>query len=95
MMCTECSCDYPETEFLMKNPICYHCVYSKKLKLLGNEKKTNGFCCKVCKGMFEVDKNKKIRQRNVYCSSKCASEAHKEQMQNFWTNKITLRLGFS
>ena len=70
------------------------CQRSFLLKLLGDEKKSKGFCCKVCGGLFEIDKNKKIRQRNVYCSRKCASLGHKEQMQNFWTNKITLRLGF-
>ncbi len=94
MRCLECACEYPETDFLLKNPICYHCVYNRKLKLLPKEKTSSGFCCKVCQGMFNIDKNKKVRQRNVYCSSKCAREAHNEQMQNFWTNKISLRMGF-
>lgn len=91
MRCLECACEYPETDFLMKNTVCYHCVYNKKIKLVAKEKK-QGFCCKVCNAMFDIDKNKKGRQRNIYCSSKCARVAHNEQMQNFWTNKISLRL---
>lgn len=91
MICEECLVDYCEKDFILNSCTCYHCIYRKKLKLITLEKKSEMLECKACGQYFFIDKSKKIRQRNVYCSKKCAQAAHREQVQNFWTNKINCR----
>ncbi len=93
MICEECKGDYCKKDFIMDSCTCYHCTYKNKLKVLGGEKKEH-LECKECGQYFFIDKSKKVRQRNVYCSKKCAGKAHREQVQNFWTNKIKLQFTF-
>ncbi len=95
MICQECNVDCPCGDFLMHNVVCYHCVYKNKLKVIKcEEKEKKELECKMCGKKFRIDTNKRIRQRNIYCSRECALRSHKIQMQNFWTNKIKLDLIF-
>ena len=94
MICEECLVDYCNKDSLMNSCTCYHCMYKNKLKVLSSQKKSETLVCKACGQYFFIDKGKKVRQRNVYCSKKCAQDAHREQVQNFWTNKVKLQFTF-
>jgi hypothetical protein len=89
MICGECNEDHSDDDFLMKSLICYHCIYKRKIELSHFKEGKKACACKECNKSFIIDKTKKIRQRNVYCSKECAHTAHKKQMQDFWTNKVT------
>ena len=93
MICNICKKDLPFDAFLLKSNACFHCVYKNKVMILREEKKKPK-TCKICEKEILKDVNKKVRQRSIYCSEKCASNAHKEQVNNFWTNKINCKLEF-
>jgi len=93
MICNICKKDLPFDAFLSKNSVCFQCVYKHKIMIL-NQQKKKPKTCKVCDNEILRDGNKKVRQRSIYCSEKCAQHAHKEQVNNFWTNKINCKLEF-
>lgn len=94
MLCAGCNTEHDCSDFYLNKNICYRCLYKQKIFLLKLEEKTKEYTCRICKKKFHIDKEKKIRQRNIYCSSECSKISHKEQMTNFWTNRVNLRLVF-
>ncbi len=86
MNCEKCLKECCEKDFMPNQIYCYKCTYEMKCENQNKDKKKPK--CRVCKSEIKFKPNSKTRQRNVFCSEKCAKEGHKEITNNFWTRQI-------
>ncbi len=95
MICPECKKNLPPTDYVRDQDICYRCSYALKNKITKEVLRKEPSVCKTCGKQIKFLENVKKRQRNVYCSSECASVGHKNINNNYWTRKLRQELKLS
>lgn len=89
MICPGCNKECEDRDFLMKQVVCYRCMYRLKTeKDKKTKKERKKIFCRQCDKEILTDKYSKKRQRTIYCSQECYTIAHKIMAQNYWTKAL-------
>ena len=88
MICGSCKKLRLVTDFINNQNFCYRCEYRKKLEIISKKRTQKPKFCRMCGEKIAHIDNLKKRQRNVFCSQKCAKKGHKELINNYWTRKF-------
>lgn len=92
MICDNCKTERQDNDFIYNQKFCYHCEYRIKLEKSLENHITKKFNCRTCGKEFFKLKDLKKRQRDVYCSPKCALDGHKKQNDDHWTKHVRARM---
>jgi hypothetical protein len=88
MFCDNCKINRLMRDFINNQKFCYHCMYRIKLQKKGATRTRKNPVCRICGKEIVIKENVKKRQRSVFCSSECANQGHKNQLNNHWTRRI-------
>lgn len=88
MICENCNEPRLVIDFIKNQKFCYKCEYRIKLRKMRKLEEANILRCRMCAKEIVQKKDFKKRQRNIYCSQKCADEGHRKLINNHWTRHI-------
>ena len=88
MICDSCKVDSLFSDFINNQKFCYRCIYREKLSKSKGKRTQRSIFCRMCGKKIIRQKDAKTRHREVFCSSECAEEGHKQQLNTHWTRKF-------
>lgn len=91
MYCLECKTEKLVTDFIKNQEICFKCMYRIKTQNIKKLKIKPVLYCKMCNSVISRDEKAKKKQRNVFCSRRCAEKGQKENIRNHWTKQLKSR----
>ena len=91
MICPDCKKECAENDFIMQQESCFRCTYAKK-KLVQNQPVKKKCLCRMCEKELIFQEQSTKRQRNVYCSEKCAKKGQRVLNDSHWTRTIKINM---